>query len=287
MDRDKIFLLLAVLAVTPTAVAINFQVNIDAVADAGVYESRYTKETSGIQNFNVSVENIASAGCTYYLRGRYKEGNRTVERYSHGYALWPGNSTLMELKHLPINYTGAVKADIDMIYCGVERNVSSFKFNMTERKIVDSKIESETVEVDGDRAKIMLPVSEGELIPHEVPAYWKVGSTQVSDGIATIRYDPTIFRSDKEITYTVLDSDGDIIGDTTVKLDVPEPTLLERLKAKSGLILAVFLLLSLGLNLYQGRRRVVPEKVRRLVSKVAEAVRSELSDFGDRDIRRN
>jgi hypothetical protein len=277
MARTKILLLLTLLAVIPAVSAFQFNVKVAGTADASTYDIEYMNETNVIHEMNVTVENPASAGCNYYLEGNYRKGGETERIYSNAYKMWPGESERMQIHYLPLDYNGTVQADIDLLYCGIQKNLTSFEFNATQLNEADTDVESDTVKVKRNNAEINLPVTEGHLIPSETPAYWKVGRAEIANRTSKIRYEPTIFKEEKQIKYTVVDGEGEILGTTTVELTEPEPTLKEKLLNNKWLIFAGLFVASLIGNAYLLRKKIVPEKVR---EKLAEL------EMGDRSIKK-
>jgi hypothetical protein len=231
------------------------------------------------------MENHGSVGCTYRLKADVEYGETEFTRYSPGYALWPGDSQLAELKFLPLDYNGTVETNVSLNYCGQSKHVEYFEFNFTESKTVDSRVEARTLEANNTNAVIEMPVGNATLIPQEYYPRWRVGSTEVRNGKAFLEYDAPIFRRTDNITYTVLDEEGDVIGETEVSMVEPGPTLRERVMALMPQLLGGLLAVSLLGNLYLGRRRVVPERIRVVLAEAWQRVRTELEEFGDRDIK--
>lgn len=278
MARTKAILLLTLLLVFTTGLtsAFDIKISVDPVTEANLYNPSYANSTEGIQNFNVTLENHASVGCKYYLRGRFQHGNQTETRYSNPYASWPGESKVLELKYLPMNYRGNIRSDIDITYCGSEKNVSSFEYNHTKKHVSKNMVTSETTKSNITSTSIEIPVSKGTLMPKKVPPYWKAGSAKIENNTAKVNYDAEIFRKKENITYTVIDSSGEVLGETKVSLKEPEPTLKERILERKWLIFAGLFFASLIGNGYLLRRKIIPESVREKLGEL---------ELGDRDIK--
>ena len=279
MARSKVLLLLVALILSVGAgSALNFDVDVASEANVSVVDIKYDNSTSSFHNFNATIENYASVGCTYNLRAVYEHSDGQKEiRYSNSYKLWPGSNQVAEINYFPENYTGTVDAKVEIVFCDQKKDVKSFEFNSTENITLENEVESSTLQVNDNQAQVEFSVEKGHLVPHEMPAYWKTGYSEIVNGSATLEYNPPIFSEEKKLNYAVFSGEGEIIGETTVSLKNPEPTLKEKILDSKWLIFAGLFIVSLAGNGYLLRRKIVPDEVR---EKLAEL------EFGDRDIKK-
>lgn len=257
MARYAFAALVLVIFISPAA-AIDFQVDIAGEAEASVYNVQNTTQ-GDLHEFNLTMENPSSVGCEYFLRGEFERGNATERRYSNGYSVWPGSSTDMELKYVPVNYTGQVNADIDLIYCDTVRNVTDYSFNVSTSTF-ESTFETETLEVDEESARARFSIENATAVPVRAPPFWRVGSSEIVNRKARLDYRPSLFQHEESITYALMEN-GTIQGRAEVSLEAPEPTLKEKIMEKRFEIASALAFILLLGNLYLLRSRILPEKV--------------------------
>ena len=230
---------------TGLTAGLSLTVDLTEVTDHRLRDIQYSEEISTVQNINTSIENIGSIGCTYRLKAEFQEGNETIERFSSPEPLWQGANTRAEILYIPMNYTGMIDTNLSITYCGQEKPVENFSFNVTEKTLPQQEMDSRTVEASERSAKVEL--EEGELlVPEEEPSYWKTSTSEIINGTATVEYDAPIFDSSETITYSVVE-DNEVIGRTEVQLEA-EPTLMEELKNRKAEILGMLLGLSVLFN---------------------------------------
>lgn len=235
---------IALLILVSGAAGINFDVKITDITSYTAVDFNYTEKPDPVQTVNVTVENTGSIGCRFRLKGEFNRSGKIVERWSPGYGLWPGESRLMSLKYVPVNYTGRVDSTLELHYCGESVELENFSYNHTQRMVSNQTVENQVRNVNSSSAEIRLDAENGVLLPEESPPGWKTPSARIENGKAVIRYEPTLFHRDREITYSVL-QDGQLTGTTTVSLDY-QPGIIEKLRQNAVLIL---LGLSVVLNL--------------------------------------
>lgn len=236
--------LILVLLFAGTATGLAFNVNVAPGADQSVYDVSYANTTASVQTVSLVVENSGSIGCIYRLDAVLSQGNDTVVRSAAPVPLFPGATADISLPFIAYNTTGPVDVTLELTYCGRTANLTTFTYTMTERVLNASTLQSRTVSVSPTAATVSLDIDEGLLVPRESPALWHAAPAEVVNGSATVRYGPPLFAAGRELTYTVVDPSGAVVGETTVTLTA-EPTLLERLvDAKWRVLLA----LSLGFN---------------------------------------
>jgi hypothetical protein len=274
MARRQAAVLLA-LALLPGAAALDFNVKVSPVAEATVVQPRWDNVTETVHEFNVSVDNMASVGCTYRLRGEFSRGNSTEAVHSGAYPMFPGTTSFMELKYVPLNYTGEVDADVDVRYCDRTEDVAEYSFEVNSSSITDARVETETLRVTEDSAEASFSVDGGELVPVGVPPYWKAGPSEVQNGSAEVEYEAPVFQN-RSIEYAVV-RDGELLGTATVELESPEPTLVDRILARKEQILLSLFAVSLLGNLYLARRRLLPDRLLEWIEEI---------ELEGRDVRR-
>lgn len=224
----KITFLLLIVFLTSTAVALQFDVEIDALTDSSEYGIDYRNNTT-VQQINTTVLNGGSIGCTFRLKGEFQYANNTQTRYSSPYAMFPGAEEQMQLHFIPENYTGQVDTTLYTEYCGQSKQIKQFNFTSPESVISNNTIESTTRSVTSTESNINLDVEDGRLVPKEAPAYWKTGSAKVVNGSATVDYEAPIFQVGENLTYTVLDQRNNIVGETEIYLKAEE-TIFDKLE---------------------------------------------------------
>lgn len=215
------------------AAALDFDVNVEPTPEADIYQPNSTH--GNYFNATASIENPGSVGCEFRVRGDIEQGEQELTRYSAPYSMWPGDIKKAEFLYLPINYTGQVEANLSLNYCDREQHIDSYSFNMSERVIPNSTVESKTLEVNSTNALVSLGVEEAILIPQQYPPYWKVGSVRANDSRAFIEYDPTLYKGGEEIVYTVI-RNGSVEGKTTVVLEDQETWYQEMFRDLSSLL---------------------------------------------------
>ncbi len=255
MARRKVIFLLAVflIAAIPSAAGLELQVLISDSSDFSVYDINYLNETRGIQQVNLTVENVGSIGCKYRLRAVFNSSDETSESYSQAHRLWPGKTAFSRLRYLPENVSGKVDAELYMQYCGNEDVIKRFSFKSDTLSFPNRTVESETLEANSTHAEVSLEEAQnGVMIPREYPGGWKVSSVEIIDGGATAEYDAPLFSPRTNLTYTVVDSGGEVIGETTVNLNV-RPTLIEVLfQNRYRVLLAISVILNILLLMCRG-----------------------------------
>ncbi|WEL19277.1 hypothetical protein [Candidatus Nanohalococcus occultus] len=262
---DRTALLLLILALVPAATSVDFKVNVAGQSGDAVFNAN--SSTSGdLHRFNATLENPSSVGCQYHLRGEFTRGNLTERRYSNAYRMWPGETSDIELSYVPVNYTGQVRADIDLMYCDTTRNISDYAFNVSNPAF-NNTYASETLEVTENSATASFSLENATLVPVQAPSYWKVGSTSIVNRTAQIDYTPTLFQEEKQIQFAVIQNNS-IEGTTTVLLESPPPTLKEKLLDKQLEIIAGLLAFSLLANLFMARKKILPDKVLEKLSEI-------------------
>lgn len=217
----KTVILLAAILLASTGSALNFDVHVDALTESSEYKVQYRNNTS-IQEINTTILNSGSIGCQFRLKGEFKYRNQTQTRYSNPYSLFPGEEVMTHLYFIPENYTGNVETTLYTEYCGQEKQIKEFNFSSPESVIAETKIESKTVKVNKTGSRVNIEAGNGRLVPKEAPAYWKTGSAEIVNGTATVEYDAPIFQQGKNLTYTVLNSQNQVIGETKIHLKARE-----------------------------------------------------------------
>lgn len=259
---EAALLLTAALVFLPAAAALQFDVEVDPLANATVIEPMWENSSDTVHEFNVTLENPESVGCNYRLRSHYEMENGTEQlAYSRGYPTWPGDSNLMEIKHYPGNYTGEVNATVELFYCGQSQQIAEYDFEFNSTTLSEAEVETDTLEVSHDRARLNVDIVNTTLVPYEAPGFWRLGHAEVGpEGFTTVDYEAPIFDQRKNISYAVI-QDGEMIGVAETDLREPEPTFWERLAERTLEAVAALLIISLATNLYQARRRILPDKV--------------------------
>jgi len=229
-----------------SASAVSFKVQVSDVTGYNSVDLDHSAEDS-VLNVNTTVRNTGSIGCNYRLSARIETDNGTDQAWSGSKPLFPGSSSLFELNHVVYNYTGPVNASVGVSYCGEERNIGDFTVNITDRAVVNNSVNSEAVEVNSSSAVIDTEVEKGVLVPDEVPPGWKASSASLESGKASIQYDPTIFRPERNISYFVMGEDGEVRATTSVSLD-HAPGLLEKvLDNRFRILLVLSILINVAL----------------------------------------
>ncbi|MFB6204362.1 MAG: hypothetical protein ABEJ75_01820 [Candidatus Nanohaloarchaea archaeon] len=236
-------LLIAGLLIAPAG-ATRFKVQISELTSFNQVAFDAEDDADPLNTFNTSVANTGSVGCVFRLKGVYSHSGETVERWSQGYALWPGETALMEINYLPYNYTGEVNATIELSYCGQTATLQNYSFTSREGVVANHTVETTTLESNSSAARVKLGVENGTMVPYSTPAGWKVHAVDIKDGRATVQYEPYLFHSQREILYAVM-KDGRVVGTATVNV-AAQTTILERVQAHA---LEILLLLSAALNL--------------------------------------
>ena len=248
----------AVLLLCFSVSALDFNVDVAEIVSSSEYDLSYLNETDTVQTVEMSIENRGSIGCEYRLRGEFEYDDETFTRYSSPHQLWQGSYTDAEINFIPMNYTGTVEASIYNEFCDEEKHVEDFTFNVTENTVSNETVESETVSVTETDSNVSInDVEQGLLVPEEEPSFWKTSSASINNSEATLHYDAPIFRHGENITYTVLNSESEVVGSTEVWLNTEE-TFMDKVRDNLEylVILALVLLVS-GLLL---ERRKLTEK---------------------------
>ncbi len=217
MKRKKAFLVLFTVLSVSAVSALQFDVQVGSITDSSEYRIQY-EENTNIQEINVTVLNSGSIGCQYRLKGEFQYANTTHTRYSDSYSLFPGAESVAKLHFIPENYTGEVRTDLYTEYCDQEKQIAEFNFTSPEKIIPNETVESETLDVTNYSSKARLDVERGRLVPQETPPYWKASSAEISNNTATVRYDAPIFKEGENLTYTVLNNESRVIGETEIYL---------------------------------------------------------------------
>lgn len=253
MAGAKVAALMAALAicVLPAAAAeFNVQVADNAEYTQNTFKHSYQDK---ILNLNASIENSGSIGCEYRVRTEFSREDVTEERWSAGHALWPGSSDLMSINYLPYNYTGPVNASVELHYCGQQDEIGNFNLNVSERAVTNETVPSTTRESNVSSAVVEVEVEEGKMVPKTAPTGWKPSTVRIEEGEAELRYDPYIFQQSQNLTYTVVDGEGNVVGTSKVSLE-PEVGIVSTLRDYAVEIL-------LGLSLLFNLLLIVNRKV--------------------------
>lgn len=245
MNRKILFLVTVIFLISGSA-ALEFDVNVDALTESSEYGIEYRNNTT-VQQVNTTVLNGGSIGCTFRLKGEFEYANQTQTRYSSPYSLFPGAEEQMQLYFIPENYTGNVQTTIYTQYCDQEKQIKEFNFTSPESVLANNTIESRTRSVTETESTVKIDSEDGRLVPKEAPAYWKTGSAKLVNGTATVEYEAPIFQEGENLTYTVLDRENNIVGETQVYLKAEE-TIWDRLENNLyKIILGFSVLLNIGL----------------------------------------
>ena len=229
--------------------ALMVDVDIDEVTDYSLKDLEYDNRTNSVHELNGTIENNGSIACSYRFKAEYSYGGESFERFSGPHPLWQGDNSFAKLQYTPLNYTGVVDVDLFVEYCGQESLEESFSFNMTENVTSEGSVGSETVGSSDRGANITLEgVESGLLVPEDTPPYWKASSSEIVNGSASLEYDPEIFSENQELEYTVLNENREVVGSTSVDLEV-EPTLADQFREYLVEIVLVILALSVFANI--------------------------------------
>lgn len=226
---------------------LTFDVNVDALTDSSEYGIEYRNNTT-VQQINTTVLNGGSIGCQFRLKGEFRYANETQTRYSSPHALFPGADELIQLYFIPENYTGTVQTTLYSDYCGQEKQLTQFNFTSPESVISNQTVESKVLTLNSSASSVEIDHQNGRLVPKDTPAYWKAGSSDIVNGSTVIEYDAPIFTEGRNLTYTVLNADNELVGETEIYLKSPEPTLLDKVYQNIWkLLLGLSVFLNLGL----------------------------------------
>lgn len=218
--------------------AVSFKVQVSDITSYNSVNLEHGVEDS-VVNVNTTVRNTGSIGCNYRLSGTFETENGTEQAWSSPKPLFPGASSLMELNHVVYNYSGPVEASIGVSYCGEERDIGNFTFNINSTEVVNNSVSSKVSKVNSSSAVLETELEEGVLVPDEVPAGWKASSVRVQDGKTIAEFEPTIFHPERDITYFVINENGEVEGKTTISLN-QSPGLVERIMDNRFKVLLVF-----------------------------------------------
>ncbi|MFQ3308437.1 MAG: hypothetical protein ACI977_000673 [Candidatus Nanohaloarchaea archaeon] len=251
MARYKAGILLTSLlfiSVIPAS-AFTVQVSIADMTSASVKDVQYQENVSTVQNMNASIENTGSIGCGYRLKADYSYGNQSFERYSGEHQLWQGDSDRATLHLLATNYTGTVRGNLSVQYCGQEKQVERFNFT-TENVTLPNATEVRTLKADEKSAEIRSSqYKSGRLVPIEAPSYWKASAAELEEGKATLEYEAPIFDPRETITYALVQNQS---VEATVETSLEEnPTLLNQIMNANPALLYMVILLLAALNVAQ------------------------------------
>lgn len=241
-------LLITVLAlfIIASASAVSFKVQVSDITGYNSVDLSHGVNNS-IINVNTTVRNTGSIGCNYRLSAVFHTENETDQAWSSPHPLFPGASSFIELNHVVYNYTGQVNASVGVSYCGEERDIGNFTLHVNQNKTVNNSISSDIVQMNSSSAKLKTDIKEGILIPDEVPAGWKASSSSIDNGKASIEFEPTIFHPEREISYFVLNKEGEVEGTTTISLN-HSPGIMERVfENRFKILLALSVLINLAL----------------------------------------
>ena len=202
------------------ASAINFDANVEPDANHTAKFMEHTDNVTGLQTANMTVVNTGSVGCSYRLRTVF---NTSEQAYSQKKALWPGASAFFEVNKY-FSQNSSVSTNLYLQYCGKEKQIDNFNFTAQTAEKNTTQVNSTTLESNSEKVKASLPVEEGLLIPEESPPYWKVPSTEIINGTASIGLEAPIYDSEEELKFSVYNrTSGEIEARTTVSLKEPEP----------------------------------------------------------------
>ena len=274
--QERILVLtLLVIAFSAASTAVQFNVDVADDADSSEYEIDYRQNVSTVQQINFTVENTGSLGCKFTSEAEFMYGNTTDSVMSPSRNLWPGDSALLQIHYLPLNYSGPVQADLYVRYCGKTERLKQMNFTVEEARMPDTELNSRTESVSSGYSRITIDREEAILVPDNRPSGWKAASARVEEGRAEIEYEPSLFRKGEEISYTVLDpSTGDFIGSTSVVLQEDED-ILEKLSENGWTILLV---LSMIANLLFLARKI---DAKRLLKDLKSKMRKVTIDAND------
>lgn len=240
-QRQSIILLIILFfSISGTGYLIN--IDIAGRADAQTFLGNTSINDSHFEA-TTTVENIGSVGCSYRLKGVFVQNDSTYRSYSNPAGLYPGDTADLELRYYPFNYTEQVNASITLQYCGQQRELMNDSFSIETRHRIERTIDSRTIAVEQDSAKIELDEQTGMLIPSEIPGRWKASHTKVTEGAARLEYEAPLFNPNQELTYAWVNTTTDQVqGQVSVVLE-DQRTRFERFTADRGNVLLVLSLL--------------------------------------------
>lgn len=237
---------LLTLLLISSASAVSFKVQVSDITGYNSVGLDHGVEDS-VVNVNTTVRNTGSIGCNYRLSGVFETENGTEQAWSSSRPLFPGASSLMELNHVVYNYTGPVEASIGVSYCGEERDIGNFSFEVNSSEVVNNSVSSTVSKVNSSSAVLETEVEEGVLVPDEVPAGWKVSSARVEGGETVAEFEPTIFHPEREISYFVLGENGKVQGTTAISLESNQGLVDRLMENRFKVLLAFSALINLAL----------------------------------------
>lgn len=229
---------LSAILIISSVSAVSFKVQVSDVTGYNSVGLNHGVENS-VVNVNTTVRNTGSIGCHYRISGVFETENSTDQAWSDSKPLFPGGSSLMSLDYVPYNYSGPVNASIGVSYCGEERSIGNFSFEVNNTEVVNNSIQSRVSSVNSSSAVVETEIEKGILVPNKVPAGWKVSSVQVEEGKTVAEFEPSIFHPEREISYFVTDKNGEVRGTTTISLD-STPGFADRLWENRYKLLLVF-----------------------------------------------
>lgn len=246
MDKHKITILAALtVLLSISGSALIYEVEIGESLNHSTFELEYQEEIQDVQEVSIVVENTGSVGCQFYLRNDISSSNFSRTDYSHEYAIWPGNSKLMEMKSVPENVTGTVNSTLHLSYCGKTVEIAQYSFNDTRKTLLNNSLESKTLSAGNGEVSMELPVQNGSVVPVDAPSYWKVGSADIKSGVTSVNLDAPIFNSGSTVEFAVINSTTDRAVGTTQVAMTPEEDLKYIIRNSTlEIILGVSLLLN-------------------------------------------
>jgi hypothetical protein len=209
---------LALFAVTLTSLAGASQINVDVSEDVDIehYNLEHSTTTSSVNSVNVTVENFGSSSCLHSLKAEIEAANTTYIRYSEPIELEAGDVEPQNMKILPMNHTGKTTAEIYSAGCDRTTSVGSITYNQTKAQTTNTSLEAKTTASTPSRLAFETEdLENATLVPRQKPAVWKIGDTQLVNGRAETRIEPTVYKKSYNITYTVVEN-----GTATAQLKV-------------------------------------------------------------------
>ena len=253
MAFRKVLAVLALLGIVSLGAANLVYVNITDDTGLSVpYHAMTVEENRFI--LNTSVENIGSVGCTFRVHGTFEQNETTYEAFSEPADLFPGGVETVKLQYYPVNYTGTVRANFSIRYCGETQHLNTTTFQADTEPVPASTIQTKTIEAADDHAVIEIE-QDGLLLPIKKPGQWAVSHARARGGHATIEYDAPLFNPGKTITFAVFNTTSNsVVGQTDVALE-DQRTRLERFMAdRTNIMLLLSVLTNLALLLLLGKQ---------------------------------
>lgn len=215
----------------------------------------YRQDASPLHQVNATLRNTGSVGCEYTLESVYQYGDREESRYSKTKPLWSGGMEFFDIYNVARNYTGEVNTTLYLHYCDRVSEIQKFSFESKGKEMVPNKtFKSSTIDSNSSGATLEIDLAEGRLVPFEGPAAWKIAGSKIDKERSRVSYDPEIFTGKENITYMVLDGEGEVLGTTRVNLE-PEKDLISII---GGNVVKLLFGLSIIVNLVLLFRKVLP-----------------------------